>query len=98
MIRSLALAALLSTGLALPALSGDAPATEAGADPSAFTAALNQAASANTARKILIGRGYTQVSDLTRHEDGRWTGTAVKGGKVVMVGVELPIAPPSATN
>jgi hypothetical protein len=97
MIRTLALAAILSTGLALPAFAGDATA-EAGADPAAFTAALNHAASATTARKILIGRGYTQVSDLTRHEDGRWTGTAMKDGKVVMVGVALPIAPPSVTN
>lgn len=98
MIRSLALAAILSTGLTLPALAGDAPTTDAGADPAAFTATLNYAASANTARKILIGRGYTQVSDLTRREDGRWTGTAMKDGKIVMVGVDLPVAPPSATN
>jgi hypothetical protein len=98
MIRSIALAAILATGLSLPALAGDAPATEAAADPAAFTATLNYAASANTARKILIGRGYTQVSDLTRGEDGRWTGTAIKDGKVVMVGVELPVAPPTATN
>jgi hypothetical protein len=98
MIRSFALAAIISTGLALPALAGDAKSTEAGADPAAFTATLNYTASANTARKILIGRGYTQVSDLTRGEDGRWTGTAMKDGKVVMVGVELPVAPPSATN
>jgi hypothetical protein len=98
MIRSLTLAAALSTGLALPALAGDAVTNETTADPAAFTAALNHAASATTARKILIGRGYTQVSDLTRHEDGRWTGTAMKDGKLVMVGVALPIAPPSATN
>jgi hypothetical protein len=97
MIRSVALAAILSTGIALPALAGD-PTNETTADPAAFTAALNHAASATAARKILIGRGYTQVSDLTRHEDGRWTGTAMKDGKVVMVGVALPIAPPSATN
>jgi hypothetical protein len=99
MIRSIALASILATGLALPAVAGDAPANDAAnADPAAFTATLNYAASANTARKILIGRGYTQVSDLTRGEDGRWTGTAMKDGKVVMVGVELPVAPPSATN
>jgi hypothetical protein len=97
MIRSLALAAALSTGLALPALAGDMT-SETPADPAAFTAALNHAASATTARKILIGRGYTQVSELTRGEDGRWTGTAMKDGKLVMVGVALPIAPPSATN
>jgi hypothetical protein len=82
----------------MAAVAGDAPAASADADPAQFTSGLNYAANADTARKILIGRGYTQVSDLTRGEDGRWTGTAMKDGKVVMVGVELPPKPATATN
>jgi hypothetical protein len=98
MIRTFALAAALCSGLSMAAVAGDAPAASADADPAQFTSGLNYAANADTARKILIGRGYTQVSDLTRGEDGRWTGTAMKDGKVVMVGVELPPKPATATN
>lgn len=98
MIRTFALAAALCSGLTMAAVAGNAPATSADADPAQFTSGLNYAANADAARKILIGRGYTQVSDLTRGEDGRWTGTAMKDGKVVMVGVELPPKPATATN
>lgn len=95
MIRTFLLAAALTAGLALPALAGDQPTAE----PAEFTAGLTRAAHANAARQILIARGYTQVSDLTRGEDGRWTGTAMKDGRIVMVGVELPVnASPAATN
>ena len=79
MIRSVALAAILATGLSLPALAGDAPATEAAADPAAFTATLNYAASANTARKILIGRGYTQVRPVDTSIVGQQTADRSNG-------------------
>ena len=99
MIRTLALTAALSTGLVCAAFAGDAqPVQSSGADSAAFTSALNSAASADAARQVLIGRGYTQVSDLSRSADGRWTGTAMKDGKIVMVGVELPPRPAAATN
>ncbi len=98
MIRKIALTAALCSGFSMAAIAGDAPAVSADADPAQFTAGLNHAASAETARKILIGRGYTQVSDLSRGEDGRWTGTAMKDGKVVMVGVELPPKSAPAIN
>jgi hypothetical protein len=99
MIRTLALTAALSTGFAFAAYAGDAqPVQSSGADSAAFTSALNSAASADAARKVLIGRGYTQVSDLSRGPDGRWTGTAMKDGKIVMVGVELPPRPATSTN
>lgn len=90
MIRKIALTAALCSGFSMAALAGDVPATSADADPARFTAGLTYAASANAARKILIGRGYTQVSDLTRGENGNWTGTAMKDGKVAMVAVKLP--------
>ena len=90
MTRAFTLAAMLSSGLTLPALAGEAPATSADADPSAFAAQLAVEANAKQARNILIARGYQQVSDLTRGQGGRWTGTAIKDGKAVMVAVELP--------
>jgi hypothetical protein len=99
MNRTLVLTAALSTGLVGAAFAGDAQQGQSsGADSAAFTSALNSAASADAARKVLIGRGYTQVSDLSRGADGRWTGTAMKDGKVVMVGVEMPPRPTAATN
>lgn len=99
MFRTLTLTAALTTGLACSAFAADTqtgPSTAA--DTASFTAALNSAASADAARKVLIGRGYSQVSDLSRGPDGRWTGTAMKDGKIVMVGVELPPRPAAATN
>lgn len=99
MIRTLALTAALSSGFAFAAFAGDAlPVETNAADTASFTSALNSAASADAARKVLIGRGYTQVSDLSRGVDGRWTGTAMKDGKIVMVGVEMPPRPSAATN
>ena len=97
MIRALSLAALLSAGAALPALAGDEAASPDG-DPAAFTAQLSTQANASQARNILLARGYKQVSDLTRGEDGRWTGTAVRDGKTIFVAVELPTKPVAATN
>lgn len=97
MIRALSLAALVSAGAALPAMAGDDAASSA-ADTAAFTAQLSVQANANQARNILLARGYSQVSDLTRGEDGRWTGTAVKDGKTIFVAVEMPPKPVSATN
>ncbi len=91
MIRSLSLAALLSAGLAMPAFAAeDASAQSGAADPAVFAAQLTSAAHAKQARQILIGRGYTQVSDLSRSENGYWTGSAVKNGKVTAVSVKLP--------
>ena len=90
MIRKIALTAALCSGFSMAAMAADVPATSAEADPAQFTSGLNYAASANAARQILIGRGYTQVSDLTRGENGNWTGTAMKDGKVGMVAVKLP--------
>lgn len=98
MIRKIALTAALCSGFTMAALAADAPATSADADPAQFTAGLTYAASADAARKILIGRGYTQVSDLTRGENGNWTGTAMKDGKVAMVAVKLPPKPAQAVT
>jgi hypothetical protein len=100
MIRSFALAAALCSGFTMAAFAADTAVPQADSSSASFTAGLNYVASEQTARKILIGRGYTQVSDLTRSEDGRWTGTAMKDGKVVMVGVDLPPKPAQqpATN
>jgi hypothetical protein len=90
MIRKIALTAALFSGVSMAAVAAEAPAQTTDADPATFTAGLNHASNADAARKILIGRGYTQVSDLTRGENGNWTGTAMKDGKVGMVSVKLP--------
>lgn len=91
MIRSLTLAAVLSAGAAMPAFAADRTSAQTdAADPAVFAAQLTTAAHAKQARQILIGRGYSQVSDLARAENGHWTGTAVKDGKLTAVSVKLP--------
>lgn len=49
------------------------------------------------ARKHLLSQGYTAVSHLERDADGRWTGTATKDGKTVIVAIKVP-ATAAATN
>ena len=64
MTRAFTLAAMLSSGLTLPALAGEAPATLLlMPDPSAFAAQLAVEANAKQAGNILIARGYQQVFD-----------------------------------
>ncbi len=92
MIRSLSLATVLALGLAVPALAADTPAAAAGADQAsitAFTKSLDNAANAQQARKFLMAKGYTNVSELSRDSNGRWAGTAEKNGKPVGVAIDL---------
>lgn len=97
MIRSLSLASVLALGLAVPALATEQPAatpaaTEAATDPAAiaaFTKMLSDVANAQEARKFLMAKGYTEVSELARDGNGRWAGTAVKNGKKVGVAIDL---------
>lgn len=92
MIRSMTLAAMLAAGLSAPALAAD-PATGSSADSasvSQYLAELGKAANANEVRKLLQAKGYTNVSNLSQDESGRWLGTAEKDGKLVNVGVSIP--------
>jgi hypothetical protein len=101
MIRTLSIASVIALGLAYPAFAADAPApaataaaAETGTDPAAiamFTKMLSDAANAKEARKFLMAKGYTDVSELQRDGSGRWAGTATKNGK--QVGVALDLTP-----
>jgi hypothetical protein len=91
MIRTLTLAAALAAGLAFPALAGDA--TTAGpATQNLFTS--------DQARQHLMHLGYTNVSELTKDESGKWVGHATKDGKTfaVAVAIQGPVAAPAETN
>ncbi len=91
MIRTLFLSTLLATGLSFHALAADEGAAPADAAAvAANSAQLTVAASAETARKLLGAQGYSNVSELQRDEQGRWTGTALKDGKIVGVAIALP--------
>jgi len=87
---------LAVAGMTLPAFADEAS-TNTGA-AAAFSAELSNAANAQQARIQLAHQGYTGISPLYRGEQGRWTGTAVKDGKTVIVGVLLPQAPDALTN
>jgi hypothetical protein len=87
MIRALSLAAVLAVGMSFPAL-----AAETGP---AFASLFTEV----QARQHLLHLGYTNVSELTKDEDGKWVGTATKDGKtrVVAIDVKRPAAV-AATN
>ncbi len=102
MKRILSLAAVLAAGLLTPAFAADAPATAPAnvaanaAETAAESAALSNAANGEQARKLLIAQGYTNVSELTRDDKGRWTGTAMKDGKTTIVAIAIPEKPAAA--
>jgi len=102
MIRALSLAAALAAGLALPALAAD---TSVNADPAATQGpALQNLFTSSQARQHLMHLGYTNVSALTKDEDGKWIGSATKEGKTFIVAVDIKgpapavHANPAATN
>lgn len=95
MIRSL-LIATAAAALTVPALANDA-ATPAKEATGIANQQLAQVSAEAQARKHLLSQGYTAVSELERDADGRWTGTATKDGKTVIVAIAVP-ATSSATN
>lgn len=78
MIRTFALAAALAAGFALPVLADEAgPAAR-----NLFTEVQ--------ARQHLMHLGYTNVSELTKNENGQWVGTATtKDGQTRVVAVDI---------
>ncbi|MGE0022920.1 MAG: PepSY domain-containing protein [Hyphomicrobium sp.] len=84
MIRAISLAAALAVGASLPAL-----ATEAGSAP-----AFKQVFTEVQARQHLMHLGYSEVSELSKDEDGKWVGTATKDGqkRIVAVDIKRPVA------
>ena len=88
MIRTIAIAAALATSLAaLPALAetpaANTAATEAG------TAAKGNLFTEKQARAHLLHLGYTNVSALTKDENGVWHGSATKDGNTRTVAVDV---------
>jgi putative membrane protein len=93
MNRILSLTAVAFIGLSTSAFAADAPAATAApapAAPASEAAALSATANAEQARKLLIAQGYTNVSELTRDDKGRWNGTAMKDGKTTIVSIAIP--------
>lgn len=79
----------LAAVLAAPAIAADTD-TSASGLRSAHAAELAYAYDVRQAQRLLVSQGYTGVSDLERVSVGRFVGTAVKDGKTLIVGVNLP--------
>ncbi|CAN1722190.1 PepSY domain-containing protein [Hyphomicrobium sp. 1Nfss2.1] len=88
MKRALALSAVLTACLALPALA-ETPATNAAAPTEAGTAAQGNLFTEKQARAHLLHLGHADVSNLTKDENGIWHGTATKGGEQRSVAVDV---------
>jgi hypothetical protein len=79
MTRTLALAAVLTAGFALPVLAADATGP---ASHNLFTE--------TQARQHLMHLGYTNVSELAKNDDGQWVGNAItKDGQKRAVAVDI---------
>lgn len=91
MIKALTLTFALVAGSAFPALAADKASSH-----DAVTAQLTANANAKQVRQLLLAKNYTNVSNLDRDSDGRWTGTAVKDGKTTFISVYLPAKPATA--
>jgi hypothetical protein len=84
MIRAFSLAAALAVGMSVPVLAAE---TSGPAAQSLFTEVQ--------ARQHLLHLGYTNVSELTKDEGGKWVGTATtKDGqtRAVAVDIKKPLA------
>lgn len=88
MLRSL-LIATAAIGISVPAFADEAKApTNQSSELSRQQ--VSDASAEVVARKHLLSQGYTTVSDLERDANGRWTGTAMKDGKTVIVAIKIP--------
>ncbi|MFN0220042.1 MAG: hypothetical protein ACKVP4_14665 [Hyphomicrobium sp.] len=87
MIRGLTLialtAALTAPAFAEPAVSNDA------STASTQKAELDAASDALEARQHLARQGFVNISELTKNENGLWTGAATKDGKTNFVAIDL---------
>jgi hypothetical protein len=93
MIRTLSIAAALATALvtfpALAETTASTPAATTDSKPAARGAIFNE----KQARTHLLHLGYSNVSGLTKDENGVWHGSATKDGKTLTVAVDLKSAP-----
>lgn len=76
MIRAVTIMAVAASGLSASAFAE--PAKTADQPKADYSAALKAESGAQEARQHLLRQGYTNVSELAKDEDGRWTGTAMK--------------------
>lgn len=86
MVSAVSLAVATLSGAAIAA--EQAPANDASVETSK-SAAVSQRAGEQEARQHLVRQGYTNVSELSKDDDGRWTGTAMKDGKINFVAIDL---------
>lgn len=96
-ILTLAFAGLAATSVAATAADSKQSASTSDAT-TAFTAQLDADAKAEQVRNLLRAKKYTNVSELRRDANGRWSGTAIKDGKLQAVSVYLPEKRVSVTN
>lgn len=80
MVRSIILAAAVSIAATSPIIA---------ADQAQQKSVLEATAAQTEARNHLIRQGYSNISDLQKDENGRWTATAVKDGKVRIVAIDI---------
>ena len=89
MIRTLTLATVIAFALVLPATAETAtvkaPATTKDVKP----AAQGNLFTEEQARVHLSHLGYTNISGLTKNENGAWLGSATRDGKTVAVAVDI---------
>lgn len=88
MIRGLSIIAVAATGVSASAFAEPAKQVDLNAKPG-HQAVLDSTSGAMEARQHLVRQGYINISDLQKDADGRWTGTASKDGKTLVVAIDL---------
>lgn len=89
MIRTLSLATAVAFALVLPATAENAAVKAPAATTDAKPAAQGNLFTEEQARVHLSHLGYTNISGLTKNENGAWLGSATKDGKTVSVAVDV---------
>ena len=89
MIRTLALAAVVATGLCVPAMAESANSASPTQTAEVKPAVRGNLFTEQQARAHLTHLGYTNVSELAKDENGVWRGSATKDGKTLSVAVDV---------
>ena len=97
LIRTISLVALLAAGSSIHAIAGERASSASADTVATHSAQLTVAANVEQVRKLLLSQGYTNVSELSRDANGRWTGTATKNGQKKIVSVALPTSRTAAS-
>jgi len=95
MIRALALS-VAAFAAATPALAADTAAPKTTEGVAIAKVQLAYLSNELEARQHLLHQGYADISPLEQNASGLWTGVAYnKDGKLVVVAIKLPPAPPA---